>query len=126
MKIWETLKNSFTRIDLHIVVIEIMVLILCMLVGPAFSKSIPNAYAIGFTIGLILFIFPQGIILTKVLKREKFRLKIDDMEYFIVNEILALFFSLVCFVYINMSLMLSFLMMYFLAVIIWFYRLDSN
>ena len=106
MKIWEALKNSFTRIDLHIVVIEIMVLIVCMLVGPAFSKSIPNAYVLGFTIGLILFIFPQGIILTKVLKIEKFRLKIDDMEYFIVNETLALFFTLVCFVFINMSLML--------------------
>jgi len=46
MKIWEALKNSFTRIDLHIVVIEIIVLILCMLVGSAFSKSIPNAYVL--------------------------------------------------------------------------------
>lgn len=126
MKTWEALKNSFTRIDLHIVLLEIIVLILVMLVAQTLIKSIPNTYAVGFKIGLILFIFPQEIILTKVLKREKFRLKIDDMEYFIVNEILALFFALVCFVSINISLMLSFLMMYFLAVIIWYYRWDFN
>jgi len=82
---------SFNRIDLHIVTLLIMFLLAFLGIVPSFLKLNISACSIGLSLGIIMFLLPQGIILTRVLKRKGFKFYITNKEYFYTNELLALF-----------------------------------
>lgn len=90
-------KRLLERVDLHIVTLQSMVFILLLVVINAnsfqemFAKSPDGEFGAKIIFSVILFLFPQGIILTRELKRKGFKFYIGSMDYFLANELFALF-----------------------------------
>lgn len=89
------LKRLLKRVDLHIVAIQLMVLPLYSSVFKTVLENTDKTSDVGFLLKVIMslpiFLLPQGIILTRELKRDRFKFWIGDMEYFLANEIFTLF-----------------------------------
>lgn len=88
----DILLKFLERVDLHILVaLTMLLLLLCGIIPPLIEQT-KNVLGLKFSIGTLIFLVSQGMILTRVLKRKGFKFKITDKEYFFVNELLALFF----------------------------------
>ncbi|HFU76413.1 MAG TPA: hypothetical protein ENK66_09230 [Arcobacter sp.] len=90
-------KRLLERVDLHIVTLQaIMFLLLFVEINAnafqeIFLKSSDGEFGVKIICAVILFLFPQGIILTRELKRKGFKFYIGSMDYFIANELFTLF-----------------------------------
>ena len=99
------IKKSFQQIDLHIVMLLSMILALFLAVIPTILLKTPidiesQKNVISFVMSLPLFLVPQGIILTRVLKFKSWRVSIEEKEYFWVNELLTFYFIMISWVYV--------------------------
>lgn len=89
------LKRLIERVDLHIVTIQLMVLPLYVFVSKTILEDTDKISDAGLLLKVMMsfpiFLLPQGIILTRELKRDGFKFWIGDMDYFLVNEFFTLF-----------------------------------
>ena len=85
-------KNRIQRVDLHIVMLMSMIMSLFLLLSSSEQLTIIPKINIGYMFSIPIFLFPQGIILTREVKIKSWIPRIEDREYFWMNELLVFYF----------------------------------
>ena len=89
-------KNRIQRVDLHIVMLLSIVTLLFLLVFSTIISNKLNIFKVNMDMGYIfsipIFLFPQGIIFSREVKMKSWIPRIQDREYFWMNELLVLYF----------------------------------